>query len=49
MFGIIWQVSRGMGKGKNFAEALVDDDLDVFTDLAEQAIDRIKSITSSEE
>ena len=49
MFGIIWQVSRGMGKGKNFAEALVDDDLDVFTDLAEQAVDRIKSITSSEE
>jgi Na+/H+ antiporter NhaD/arsenite permease-like protein len=49
MFGIIWQVSRGMGKGKNFAEALVDDDLDAFTEIAGQAIDRIKNIASSEE
>jgi hypothetical protein len=38
-----------MGKGKNFAEALVDDDLDTFTEMAEQAIDRIKNIASSEE
>lgn len=49
MFGIIWQVSRGMGKGKNFADALVDDDMETFTEMAEQAIDRIKNITSSEE
>jgi len=49
MFGVIWQVSRGRAKGKNFAESLVDDDMEVFTEMAESAVDLIKSVTTSEE
>lgn len=49
MFGVIWQVSRGRAKGKNFAESLVDDDIEVFTEMAESAVDLIKSVTTSEE
>ena len=49
MFGIIWQVARGRSKGKNFADALVDNDSEAFIELAESAVDRIKSIASSEE
>tara|TARA_B110000008_G_scaffold17690_1_gene16428 strand:+ start:2156 stop:3808 length:1653 start_codon:yes stop_codon:yes gene_type:complete len=49
MFGVIWQISRGRAKGKNFAESLVDDDMEVFTEMAESAVDLIKSVTTSEE
>lgn len=49
MFGVIWQVSRGRAKGKNFAESLVDDDMEAFTEMAESAVDLIKSVTTSEE
>ena len=49
MFGIIWQVSRGRSKGKSFAESLVDDDIEAFTEMAESAVDLIKSATTSEE
>ncbi|MDA9117132.1 ArsB/NhaD family transporter [Candidatus Poseidoniaceae archaeon] len=49
MFGIIWQLARGRSKGKSFADALVDNDSDAFMDLAESAVDKIKSIASSEE
>lgn len=49
MFGIIWQVSRGRAKGKSFAESLVDDDMEAFTEMAESAVDLIKSVTTSEE
>lgn len=49
MFGIIWQVARGRSKGKNFADALVDNDHEAFMELAESAVDKIKSVTSSEE
>ena len=49
MFGIIWQVARGRSKGKSFADALVDNDSDAFMELAESAVDKIKSIASSEE
>ena len=49
MFGIIWQVSRGRSKGKSFAESLVDDDMEAFTEMAESAVDLIKSVTTSEE
>ena len=49
LIGIIWQVARGRAKGKNFAESLVDDDLDTFIDIAEQAVDLIKGTKSSEE
>ena len=49
MFGIIWQVARGRAKGKSFADALVDNDSDAFMELAESAVDKIKSIASSEE
>ena len=49
MFGVIWQISRGRAKGKNFAESLVDDDMEAFTEMAESAVDLIKSVTTSEE
>ena len=49
MFGVIWQVSRGRAKGKNFAESLVDDDMEAFTEMAESAVDLIKTVTTSEE
>jgi Na+/H+ antiporter NhaD/arsenite permease-like protein len=49
MFGIIWQVARGRSKGKSFADALVDNDHEAFIELAESAMDKIKSVTSSEE
>ena len=49
MFGIIWQVARGRSKGKSFADALVDNDHEAFMELAESAMDKIKSVTSSEE
>lgn len=49
MFGIIWQVSRGRAKGKSFAESLVDDDMEAFTEMAESAVDLIKSVATSEE
>lgn len=49
LIGIIWQVARGRAKGKNFAESLVDDDLDTFMDMAEQAVDLLKGTKSSEE
>ena len=49
MFGIIWQVSRGRSKGKSFAESLVDDDMEAFTEMAESAVDLIKSVATSEE
>ena len=49
MFGIIWQVARGRSKGKSFADSLVDDDLEAFTEMAENAVDRIKGLTTSEE
>ena len=49
MFGIIWQVARGRSKGKSFADALVDNDHEAFMELAESAVDKIKSVTSSEE
>ena len=49
LFGVIWQVSRGRAKGKNFAESLVDDDMEAFTEMAESAVDLIKSVTTSEE
>ena len=42
-------IARGRAKGKNFAESLVDDDLDTFIDIAEQAVDLIKGTKSSEE
>ena len=48
-FGIVWQVSRGRSKGKNFAESLVDDDMDALTEMAENAVGMIKGRTSSEE
>ncbi|MCH1422456.1 MAG: ArsB/NhaD family transporter [Candidatus Poseidoniaceae archaeon] len=48
-FGIVWQVSRGRSKGKNFAESLVDDDMDALTEMAENAVGIIKGMTSSEE
>ena len=49
MFGIIWQVARGRSKGKSFADSLVDDDLEAFTEMAENAVDRIKGLATSEE
>jgi Na+/H+ antiporter NhaD/arsenite permease-like protein len=49
MFGIIWQVARGRAKGKSFADSLVDDDLEAFTEMAESAVDRIKGLATSEE
>ena len=49
MFGVIWQISRGRAKGKNFAESLVDDDMEAFTEMAESAVDLIKTVTTSEE
>lgn len=48
-FGIVWQVSRGRSKGKNFAESLVDDDMDALTEMAENAVGMIKGRISSEE
>ncbi|MDG1554711.1 MAG: ArsB/NhaD family transporter [Candidatus Poseidoniaceae archaeon] len=49
VFGIVAQLARGRSKGKNFAESLVDDDLDALTDIAERAVDLIKGVKSSEE
>ena len=49
VFGIVAQLARGRSKGKNFADSLVDDDLDALTDIAERAVDLIKGVKSSEE
>ena len=49
VFGIVAQLARGRSKGKNFADSLVDDDLDALTDIAERAVDIIKGVKSSEE
>jgi len=49
VFGIVAQLARGRSKGKNFADSLVDDDLDALTDIAERAVDLIKVVKSSEE
>lgn len=49
VFGIVAQLARGRSKGKNFADSLVDDDLDALTDIAERAVDIIKGGKSSEE
>jgi len=49
VFGIVAQLARGRSKGKNFADSLVDDDLDALTEIAERAVDLIKGVKSSEE
>lgn len=49
VFGIVAQLARGRSKGKNFADSLVDDDLDALTDIAERAVDIIKGVKGSEE
>jgi Na+/H+ antiporter NhaD/arsenite permease-like protein len=49
VFGIVAQLARGRSKGKNFADSLVDDDLDALTEIAERAMDLIKGVKSSEE
>jgi len=43
MVGIVYQVYRGRTKGKNFAESLVDHDLEELKEFAEETITGVKS------
>lgn len=43
MVGIVYQVYRGRTKGKNFAESLVDHDLEELKEFAEETLTGVKS------
>ena len=46
LFGIIYQVSRGRSKGKNFAESLVDDDSQEIKEFVESFVEKVTNRTS---
>jgi hypothetical protein len=40
-FGIIFQLSRGRSKGKNFAESLVDDDAEEIKEIVDSLVGKV--------
>ena len=50
IIGIVYQIYRGTSKGKNFAESLVDNDIEEIKELAGKQLDRVlKAVSSSSE